>query len=125
MTIEHNDFQQVSASNDEPQQKPQYHGRGLGDASFVEDDDDSEFLLEKALARDGLYHRGMSSVILSLTILSQLRLILTRQLQESVFFPLYTIIPLATLLVSFSRPGSYTTSSAYNANTFDSDLPLS
>ena len=79
--IEHNDFQQSSqaASNDEPQQRPQYDGSGLGDASFVEEDDDSEFLLDEALGRDGLYWR-MSS-ILSLTILS--KLIWTRQLQKS------------------------------------------
>ena len=43
----------------EPQQKSQYYGSGPGDASFVEDDDDYEFLLDEALARDGLY-RGMS-----------------------------------------------------------------
>ena len=52
--VEHNDFQQGSASN-EPQQR---YGSGLGDASFVEDDDDYEFLLDEGLARDGLY-RGM------------------------------------------------------------------
>ena len=56
--VENNDFQQGSTSN-EPQQRPQYYGSGLGDASFVEDDDDYEFLLDEALARDGLY-RGMS-----------------------------------------------------------------
>ena len=62
----------------------QYYGTvGLGDASFVEDDDDYEFLLDEALARDGLY-RNMSSVILSLIIL--FTLISTRQLQESVVF---------------------------------------
>ena len=45
----------------------------FGDASssFVDDYDDDEFLLNKALARDGLY-RGMSSVILSLIALSKL-----------------------------------------------------
>ena len=56
--VEHNDFQQGSASNG-PQQRPRYYGSGLGDASFVEDDDDYEFLLDERLARDGLY-RGMS-----------------------------------------------------------------
>jgi hypothetical protein len=61
--VEHNDFQQGSASN-EPQQRPQYYGSGLGDASFVEDDDDYEFLLDEGLARDGLY-RGMSVSIYS------------------------------------------------------------
>ena len=64
----------------------QYYGTvGLGDASFVEDDNDYEFLLDEALAlaRDGLY-RGMSPVILSLIIL--FTLISTRQLQESVVF---------------------------------------
>ena len=55
--VEHNDFQQGSVSN-EPQQRPQYYGSGLGDASLVEDDDDYEYLLDEALARDGLY-RGM------------------------------------------------------------------
>ena len=40
---------------------------GLGDVGFVENDDDYEFLLDEALARDGLY-RGMSSVISSLPI---------------------------------------------------------
>ena len=51
----------------EPQQKSQCYGSGPGDASFVEDDDDYEFLLNEVIARarDGLY-RGMSSVILSL-----------------------------------------------------------
>ena len=38
----------------EPQQKYQYYGSGPGDASFVEDDDDYEFLLDEVLARDGL-----------------------------------------------------------------------
>ena len=68
MTIEHNDFQQGSSSNDEPRQRPQY-GSGFGDTSFVEDDDDYEFLLDEALARDGLY-RGMSSVIIFVIFLS-------------------------------------------------------
>ena len=56
--VEHSDFQQGSASN-EPQQRPQYYGNGLGNASFVEDGDDYEFLLDEGLAREGLY-RGMS-----------------------------------------------------------------
>ena len=48
-------------------ERPQYYdfyGNGLGDANFVEDYDDLEFLSNEALAlaRDGLY-RGMSSVI--------------------------------------------------------------
>ena len=87
MTIEHNDFQQGFFFQWWAVTKPQYHGSGLIDARFVEDDDDDEFLLDKALARDGLY-RGMfdSSVILSLTILS-MRLIWTRQIQESFFSP--------------------------------------
>ena len=67
--VEQNDFQQGSTSN-EPQQRPQYYGSGLGDASFVEDEDDYEFLLDEGLARDGLY-RGIS-VILSLYILRKL-----------------------------------------------------
>ena len=57
--VEHNDFQQGSTSS-EPQQRPQNYGSGLGEASFLEvDDDDYEFLLDEGLARDGLY-RGMS-----------------------------------------------------------------
>ena len=44
---------------------------------FVEEDDNYEFLLDEALAKDGLY-RGISSVILSYNILSTL--ISTRQL---------------------------------------------
>lgn len=59
--VEHNDFQQGSTSN-EPRGPQQYYGSGLGDASFVEDDDDYEFLLDEGLARDGLY-RGMSVYI--------------------------------------------------------------
>ena len=55
---------------------------GLGDVGFVENDDDYEFLLDEALARDGLY-RGMSSVISSLPIHN---LIWTRRLQESNVF---------------------------------------
>ena len=55
--VEHNDFQQGSSSN-RPQGSQDY-GSGLGDTSFVEDDDDYEFLLDEGLARDGLY-RGMS-----------------------------------------------------------------
>ena len=103
LTIEHNDLQQGSqaASNDEPQQRPQYDGSGLGDASFVEDDDDSEFLLDEALAREGLYWR-MSS-ILSLTILS--KLIWTRQLQKSVAFLQSGTVDYITFLHLF-RPGS-------------------
>ena len=55
--VEHNDFQQGSASNNdsEPQRPQYYDGSGLGDVSFVEDDDDYEFLLDEA---DRLY-RGM------------------------------------------------------------------
>ena len=52
-------------------QKSQYYGSGLGDASFVEDDDDYEFLLDEVIAGDGLY-RGMFSVILSLIVLPKL-----------------------------------------------------
>lgn len=55
------DFQQGSTSNNNTTdpQRPQYYGSGLGDVGFIEDDDDYEFLLDEALARDGLY-RGMS-----------------------------------------------------------------
>jgi hypothetical protein len=58
--VEHDDFQQGSTSN-EPQleqQRHQYYGSGLGDANFVDDDDDYEFLFDEGLARDGLY-RGI------------------------------------------------------------------
>ena len=62
------DFQQGSTSNNPTDpQRPQYYGSGFGDVGFIEDEDDYEFLLDEALARDGLY-RGMSSVISSLYI---------------------------------------------------------
>ena len=38
--------------------RSQYYGSGLGDVGFVEEDEDYEFLLDEALARDGLY-RGI------------------------------------------------------------------
>ena len=115
--VEHNDFQRSSASNNEPQ-GPQYYGSGLGDSSFVEeDDDDYEFLLDEALARDGLY-RGLSSVILCLYI--QRRLICTRQLQEYVDL-VHSGTDDYVTFIHLSRPGSCT--SVYSSNTFA--LPLS
>jgi hypothetical protein len=60
--VERNDFQQGSTSNNEPQ-RPHYYGTGLGDVSFVEEDDDYEFLLDEALARDGLYRGSLCNFI--------------------------------------------------------------
>jgi len=75
--VEHDDFQQGSTSN-EPQveqQRHQYYGSELGDANFVDDDDDYEFLLDEGLARDGLYRGSYRNLLL-----------------------LYTVVPLTTLL---------------------------
>ena len=72
----------LSTFNNNDPRRPQYYGSGLGDVGFVEKDDDYEFLLDEALARDGLY-RGMTSVISSLPIHN---LIWTRRLQESNVF---------------------------------------
>lgn len=60
MFVEHDEnshFQQGSSSS--KPQRPQYCGTGLDSASFDEDDDDYEILLDEGLARDGLY-RGIS-----------------------------------------------------------------
>jgi hypothetical protein len=59
--VDHADFRQGSPSSSKPR-GPQYHGGGLGDVGFDEEDDDSELLLDEGLARDGLY-RGISPVI--------------------------------------------------------------
>ena len=72
--VEHNDFQRGSTSNEPQQQRhpSQYYGSGLGDASFVEDDDDYEFLLDEGLARDGLYRGIYLSLLFILYILANL-----------------------------------------------------
>ena len=90
-------------------ERPQYYdfyGNGLGDANFVEDYDDLEFLSDEALAREGLY-RGMSSVIYIILHV----LIWRRQLQESV-----VLLHSGTVDYDYLfRCGSYT--SVYNTFT--------
>ena len=89
-----NDFQQGSTSS-EPQGPQQYYGSGLGDASFVENDDEYEMLLDEGLAREGLY-RGMSCIYL-FPYYSTCAKIWRQGSYRNLLF-LYTVVPLTTLL---------------------------